>query len=146
MNAAGSTALSKEEAVAAYKAVLREFIDRRPSGTRRKIALALGKHKSFVSQVTSPAYSVPLPAQHVAAIFEICHFSQEERRSFLEAYKAAHPRQGGAIPEERPQGGPQTLQIQIPAFSDPERQKEVIAAIRSVAAQILAVAADKSTE
>jgi len=142
----GSAAPTREEAVAAYKALLREFIDLRPSGTRRKIALALGKHKSFVSQVTSPAYPVPLPAQHVSAIFEICHFSQEERRSFLKAYRTAHPRQGKTISEDRPLGGPQTLQIQIPAFSDPERQKEVITAIRNVTAQILAVATGKSAE
>ena len=46
----------RDDAVAAYKQILRECIDRRPSGTRQKIALALGKHKSFVSQMTNPAY------------------------------------------------------------------------------------------
>ncbi len=40
----------------AYKAILAQIIDDRPSGTRQRLAAALGKHRSFVTQITSPAY------------------------------------------------------------------------------------------
>ena len=71
--------------IATYKRILRTYIDRRPSGTRQKIALTLGKHKSFVSQITNPSYASPVPAPHLNAIFEICNFSPEERKTFLGA-------------------------------------------------------------
>jgi hypothetical protein len=82
----------RAEAVATYKTILRDVLDRRPSGTRQRLAQALGKARSFVSQITSPAYSIAIPAQHLAPIFEICHFSAAEREGFLDAYRSAHPR------------------------------------------------------
>ncbi len=45
--------------VADYKAILRQVLDNRPSGTRLKLAAALGKNCSFVTQITNPAYLVP---------------------------------------------------------------------------------------
>lgn len=77
--------------VAAYKHILGDIIARRPSGTRQRLAAALGKNRSFVSQICNPAYAVPVPAAHLDVIFEICHFSSDERRQFLRAYLAAHP-------------------------------------------------------
>ena len=41
------------------------MLDNRPSGTRLKLAAALGKNRSFVTQITNPAYPVPIPAQHL---------------------------------------------------------------------------------
>jgi hypothetical protein len=82
----------KASRVAAYKTVLRDVLDQRPSGTRQRLATALGKNRSFVSQISNPAYSVPIPAKHLDAIFEICHFPPVEKRAFLEAYGRAHPR------------------------------------------------------
>jgi hypothetical protein len=78
-------------AVAAYKKILSDVIDRRPSGTRQRLAAALGKNRSFVSQITNPAYAVPIPAAHLDLIFEVCHFSLEERKNFISAYLQAHP-------------------------------------------------------
>lgn len=80
-----------EKALARYKAILRQVLDTRPSGTRKRLAAALGKNQSFVSQIASPAYSVPIPARHLEVIFEICHFSNETRAEFLDAYGMAHP-------------------------------------------------------
>src|SRR5438445_10283793 len=77
--------------VADYNAILRRVLDNRPSGTRLKLAAALGKNRSFVTQITNPAYLVPIPAKHVAIIFEICHLSGTERAAFLQAYGRAHP-------------------------------------------------------
>lgn len=85
-------ALQTPDAVAAYKSILADVIDRRPSGTRQRLAAALAKNRSFVSQITNPAYAVPIPAAHLDAIFDICHFSAAEKRDFLTAYQAAHPR------------------------------------------------------
>ena len=45
--------------------MLSTVIDQRPSGTRQRLADALGKHRSFVTQITSPAYSTPIPAKHL---------------------------------------------------------------------------------
>jgi hypothetical protein len=80
------------EAVAEYKRILSEVLDRRPSGTRQRLASALGKNRSFVSQISSAAYATPIPNGHVETIFEICHFNQVERSRFLAAYGRAHPR------------------------------------------------------
>ena len=80
------------EHVAAYKRVLQKVLDSRPSGMRQRLAEALGKNRSFISQISNPAYPTPIPAQHVDGIFEICHFSPREKEQFLAAYRDAHHR------------------------------------------------------
>ncbi|TIS73771.1 MAG: hypothetical protein E5W99_25385, partial [Mesorhizobium sp.] len=49
-----------EDAIRAYKTILSQVIDQRPSGMRQRLADALGKHRSFVTQISSPAYSIPI--------------------------------------------------------------------------------------
>src|ERR1700739_2747195 len=91
-------------AVAAYKRIFREVLDRRPSGMRLRLAHAMGKNRSFVSQISNPAYPVPIPVQHLSTIFEVCHFPAPARAAFLAAYARAHPRRMGRldeIPRER---------------------------------------------
>lgn len=125
--------------VAVYKRLLRSYLDRRPSGTRQRLAVALGTHKSFVSQITNPSYRVPLPAQHVSRIMAICHFSPEERTAFLEAWRAAHPNQSlGSEPAPAPFDG--LLRIEVPDFDDPSRRREVAELIRDMADRIIALA------
>jgi len=131
--------LSRADAIAAYKAILRDCLDRRPSGTRQKIALALGKHKSFVSQITNPAYASPVPARHLTTIFEICHFSPEERATFMAAYRAAHPRRSRAVKESPPSGKEHVIQIRVPALDDPRLQRELEETIRQTASRIIAL-------
>lgn len=80
------------DAVAAYKRMLAAIIDRRPSGTRQRLATALAKNRSFVSQITNPAYPTPIPASHLPQIFETCHFSAAERQDFTRLYARAHPK------------------------------------------------------
>ena len=79
------------DAVAEYKAVLKRVLDNRPSGTRQRLANALGKNRSFVSQIANPAYATPIPAQHLDLIFEVCLFPAVERKAFLDHYARAHP-------------------------------------------------------
>ena len=138
-----SRAIDKAEAVASYKQILRTYIDRRPSGTRQKIAVALGKHKSFVSQITNPAYASPVPAAHLDAIFEICHFSPDERKTFLRAYQVAHPTQPD-LGQHKPGTGAAAertydLRIPVPVLNDPKLQKELEATIRQTASRIIAL-------
>lgn len=138
MSDPADTRAQVEQAVVAYKTLLRDFIDKRPSGTRQRLA-ALGTHKSFISQVTNPTYRIPLPAQHIPTIFKICHFSPEGRGAFLNAFRAAHPSQASALQADH-LGGGQTLEIEIPPFRDPARQQQLAEAIREIAQKMIALA------
>lgn len=91
----------RREAIAAYKGILKAVLDQRPSGMRNRLAEALGKNRSFVSQITNPAYDTPIPAGHIKTIFGLCHFSDVERRGFLDAYGEAHPHSREAEPRVR---------------------------------------------
>jgi hypothetical protein len=128
--------------IAAYKSILRDCIDRRPAGLRARIATALGKHKSFVSQLTNPVYPMPVPARHVETIFEICHFSPEERRSFLKAYARAHPEKSAeAAAQEKDSGPPptpgrKTLTLEIPALGDSRKQRALESLLREFAERL----------
>lgn len=97
-----------EEAIRAYKQVLATVIDQRPSGTRQRLADGLGKNRSFVTQITSPTYSTPIPARHLPTIMAVCHFSPFERDHFLAAYDRAHPGKGPT-----PEGSPRTRQVSL---------------------------------
>lgn len=128
-----------DDAVAAYKAELRALIDRRPSGTRQKLAAAFGTHKSFISQITNPTYRVPLPAQHIPALLKVCRLSEEEERGFLALYARAHPGQIGAI-RELASIEEDVLKIPLPPFADAETRLEVEAMIREFAERVIALA------
>ena len=78
--------------ITAYKRILQDVLDRRPSGMRQRLAEALGKNRSFITQISNPVYQTPIPVQHLHRIVEICHFSPQEREQFLHAYHQAHPR------------------------------------------------------
>jgi hypothetical protein len=82
---------AKAAFVESYKTILRNVLDQRPSGTRQRLATALGKNRSFVSHISNPAYAVPIPAPHLEIIFEICHFPPNDKRDFLDAFLRAHP-------------------------------------------------------
>jgi hypothetical protein len=77
--------------VARYKQILLEMLNNRPSGTRQRLAALLRKNRSFISQITNPTYSTPIPARHLETLFEVCHFSEKARQEFLKYYDLAHP-------------------------------------------------------
>jgi hypothetical protein len=108
------------DAVTEYKAILKRVLDNRPSGTRQRLANALGKNRSFVSQIANPTYPVPIPAQHLETMFEICHFSQDDRRGFLAAYTRAHPRRLALVTAPR---RTRTLSIAVPDLGDAQRNR-----------------------
>ncbi|WEX75446.1 hypothetical protein PYH37_000860 [Sinorhizobium numidicum] len=109
-----------EDPITAYKTILVQIIDNRPSGTRQRLAAALGKHRSFVTQVTSPAYSTPLPARHLATIFRVCHFSPAEQDRFLQAYQAAHP---GKLPDFGTADKLRQLSLMVPDLGDEKKNR-----------------------
>jgi hypothetical protein len=111
-----------DAAVARYKTVLQRVLDNRPSGTRQRLAGALGKNRSFVSQIANPTYATPIPARHVETIFEICHFSPDDRMNFLEAYARAHPRRLASTAHVRRL---RAHTVYLPDLGDAERNQEL---------------------
>ncbi len=130
-----------QDAIAEYKALLREYIDRRPSGTRRKLAEAFGTHKSFISQIINPNYRVPLPAQHIPALFRVCHLNAQEQRAFMEVYARAHPGQFGAI-EDLASLESDVLRIPLPEFRDSTQREQVEQLIKEFAERVIALVRD----
>jgi hypothetical protein len=131
----------RDALVAAYKRLLQEYIDRRPSGLRLKIAKAIGKHRSFVSQITNPAYPIPVPGRHLETIFRICHLAPEEKQAFMAAYEAAHPRHPLAERRSpRRSREVRTIEIELPMVEDPELERELEELMRQIARQIEKIA------
>jgi len=128
-------------AVAAYKRVLQTVCDNRPSGTRGRLAEALGTNRSFVSQLASPAYAMPIPAQHLETIFEVCHFSASERAAFLDAYDRAHPGRretGDDVPRQR------LVTIRVPDLGDAKRNALIEEALNEAARTFVKLAKGRS--
>ncbi len=119
--AANSTA---PDAVAAYKRMLAAIIERRPSGTRQRLAAALAKNRSFVSQITNPAYPTPIPASHLPQIFEVCHFSAAERQDFTRLYARAHPKK--LLAGKTPRAG---AAVELPDLGDEAKNKKLHALV-----------------
>jgi hypothetical protein len=117
-------------AVAGYKEILKRVLDNRPSGTRLRLAAALGKNRSFISQIANPTYSIPIPAQHLDTIFHVCHFLADEQRAFLEGYHRAHPNRRqrlSEVPRTR------TLSVTVPDLGDKRRNRAVDEAVTDFA-------------
>ena len=112
---------AKAVSVGAYKTILRSVLDRRPSGTRQRLANALGKNRSFISLISNPSYPVPIPAPHLEVIFDVCHFSSDEKRAFLESFGRAHPNRA-----RRARSGPnrRTLRLEVSDLGDEKRNRE----------------------
>lgn len=126
-------AASSEAAVARYKAILQRVMETRPSGTRQRLAGALGKNRSFVSHISNPAYPVPIPAPHIEIIFEICHFSAAEKKAFLDAFTRAHPNRVRQV-----RGGPnlRSLKLEVFDFGDTQKNREFDDLVRETARRL----------
>jgi hypothetical protein len=129
-----------DDPVATYKQLLRKQIARRPSGIRRKIAAETGTHPSFISQLTNPALRVPLPAQHIPAIFRICHFSPEEQKAFLDLYARAQPAQFSSL-DVLSEIERDVIRIPLPDLGDPALRHELESLIRDFAERAIALVA-----
>lgn len=125
---------SSADAISAYKKILKDILDVRPSGTRQRLATAIGKNRSFVSQMANPNYAMPIPAQHLETMFELCHFSEMQRRLFLEHYHHAH---SGKLRLASVRSPTRRLILDVPDFSDAERNSAFDALLDGVIKQVL---------
>jgi hypothetical protein len=119
-----------------YKDILRAVVDNRPSGTRQRLAEAIGKNRSFISQIINPSYATPIPVQHLETIFHICHFAPQEREAFLNAYRAAHPGRLEVVETARPM---RRLVVELPDFGDADLNARADHVITGVARGITAL-------
>jgi hypothetical protein len=127
----------RTDAVAAYKAVLKRVLDARPSGTRHRLAIALGKNRSFISQIANPVYAVPIPVQHLETIFEVCHFTAGEKREFLATYTEAHPRRLDVV---RKPTGSRKLTLTLPDLGDARRNRRLDEAVTEIVRRLVRLA------
>lgn len=140
--AQGTTAeKTPQDAVAAYKRLLAAILERRPSGTRQRLAAALAKNRSFVSQIANPAYATPIPANHLAPIFEVCHFSAAERLEFTRLYARAHPRKRLAEA-----GAGNVLAVHLPDVGSEARNRKLHGLVSSFVREIARLIDDDREE
>lgn len=130
---------ARAQAMVAYKTILRDVLDKRPSGTRQRLATALGKNRSFVSQIANPGYLVPVPTQHLAVIFEICHFSPAEREAFLAAYHVAHPRRLFPVAHA---AAMRRVSVEVPDLGSAERNRALDELVADMAKRMASLMRD----
>jgi len=118
---------AKAAHVEAYKTILRNVLEQRPSGTRQRLATALGKNRSFVSQMCNPVYPAPIPAPHLEIIFEICHFPPADKRAFLDAFHRAHPHRTRLV-REAP--SLRSLKLEVYDLGDAKKNRAFDALVR----------------
>lgn len=124
------------EAVAEYKRILAGVLDQRPSGTRQRLATALAKNRSFISQISNPAYPTPIPANHIDLIFEICHFSPAEKKRFLDVYRRGHPKRLATGNDARHL---KAHTVYLPDLGDDARNEQLHALVSDFVRQIVHV-------
>jgi hypothetical protein len=117
-----SRAVADSSAVADYKRILQQVLENRPAGTRLRLAEALGKNRSFISQITNPNYSVPIPVAHLDRIFELCHFLATEKAQFMSAYRRAHPHRA---PRNSGDARWREIALRVPDLRDRDKNKQV---------------------
>jgi hypothetical protein len=119
-----------------YKLLLQTFLKRRGTGSRQAIAEALGNTRSFVTQITSPAYDLAIPAGQVMRIVELAGLTADERRVFLDAYLEAHPERAAKVLGAAPGG--RSLSIPLPTLRSEAAQRRLEQVIERTAAEIAA--------
>ncbi|MBL8710816.1 MAG: hypothetical protein JNL25_16605 [Rhodospirillaceae bacterium] len=124
---------AEASAMAEYKGILQRLLDNRPSGTRQRLAHALGKNRSFITQITNASYAVPIPAPHLETIFEIAHFPPLEKQAFLTAYDRAHP---GRLQRAHASRRIRTASLHVPDLGDDERNRRLDQMLTDFAIQV----------
>ena len=134
MKEVGPRAVADPSAVAEYKRILQQVLENRPAGTRLRLAESLGKNRSFISQITNPNYSVPIPAAHIEPIFEICHFLASEKAQFMEIYRRAHPHRA---PAHSGEARWREIVLRVPDLRDREKNKQLDELVKEVLQRVL---------
>ena len=139
MSEVASPSSNERDAVAAYKAIFKAVLDKRPSGMRLRLADALGKNRSFISQISNPIYATPIPAQHLATIFQLCHFSAAEKAAFLAAYAEAHPQRADTMKAGRKE---RTVTLQLPSLGSAKKDGQLDALLHDFFRRLAALMRD----
>ena len=121
-----------------YKLLLQTFIKRRESGTAQAIAEGLGVTRGYISQITSPAYELPIPGNQVSNIIALAGLSSKEEHMFLAAYLEAHPDRASDVVESFDMKKHRVLPIPIPVLTTEVAQSRMERLIRTVAQEIIA--------
>ena len=106
---------------------------------RQRLADALGKHRSFVTQITSPAYSTPIPSKHLPA--DLLGLPFQHGRSathFLAAYQRGASGQGASAAS-----GLRTtrhLSLTVPDLGDDKQNAALDRAINEFIQRITSIA------
>ncbi len=130
-----------------YKLLLQAFLKRRGSGARQAIAEALGHTRSFVTQITSPAYDLAIPPQHVRTIIALAGLAPNEERMFVDAYIEAHPDRAAEVLGRGAPGGPvRTVTVAVPTLSTPQAQRRLEALIERFAQEMGAAMTETEAE
>lgn len=120
-----------------YKLLLQALLKRRGSGSRQAIAEALGNTRSFITQITSPAYDLAIPAQHVRTIIDHAGMTPNEERMFLDAYIEAHPERASEVLGRAGVGRrSRTLSIRVPLLASAAAQSRLEALIERFAKDV----------
>ena len=128
--------VADSSAVADYKRILQQVLENRPAGTRLRLAEALGKNRSFISQITNPNYSVPIPAAHLESIFEICHFLANEKTQFMAAYRRAHPHR---VPRNSGDARWRDIVVRVPDLRDPAKNRQLDEMVKEMLKRVVAL-------
>ncbi|MBK1869590.1 hypothetical protein [Taklimakanibacter albus] len=131
------------ELVAAYKELLRSYLEKRPSGLRKRISDAIGTNRSFVSQITNPKYSVPIPSHYIHTLMSVCHLSPVERSEFLTAYLAAHPGQAELLDNS---AMVDSITIDLSAVKDEAQRSLIKRTLKGTAESLIAMALGKTKD
>lgn len=130
-----------------YKLLLQAFLKRRGSGSRQAMAEALGTTRSFVTQITSPAYDLAIPPQHIRTIVALAELQPDEERAFLDAYILAHPDRASEVLGRPPGGtGGRTLVLSVPILASARAQQRMEQMIERFAADLGAAMAETEAE
>lgn len=127
-------AVAEVSAVADYKRILQQVLENRPAGTRLRLAEALGKNRSFISQITNPNYSVPIPAAHLERIFATCHFLAEEKERFMAAYHRAHPNR---VPGGAAEGRWREVVVRVPDLRERDRNRQLDELVKDIVQRVV---------
>lgn len=121
-----------------YKLILQTFIKRRGSGTSQAIADGLGVTRGYVSQITSPAYDLPIPGPQVSKITVLAGLSSAEERLFLSAYLEAHPDRAVDVVQAFEMEKEQILALAVPRLSNELAQSRMENLIRRISQDVIA--------
>ena len=105
--------------VAAYKTILRNILEERPSGTRQRLATALGKNRSFISRICNPAYPARFRPR-ISRSFSRSPFSARAETPFPQIFERAHPNRSRQVRESP---SLRSLKLEVYDFGDEKRSR-----------------------